>query len=627
MHDGTQARAGAEIALRGEVGASGFTPEAVAAHLRGARGPVTIAIHSYGGDAMSGVAIHNIISGYRSGQRTVIIEGVAASAASLVAMAGDRILMPANSLLMIHEAWGSVTGNAGDLAKRAALLETVSAAYRRTYAARSGKTEDEVAALMAAETWFTADQALAAGFADEVIPARAVAAIAGAEAALRRFINIPAAAAALLKESNIMADSVSPYEVPATIAQVRDIAARARLGADWVLAQVEAAATLEAVRDAAIDAVAAQPHNAPMRTPLITVGASYDAPVAISTRASEALAARVTGRPLSEEAREYAGASIAEVARAVLAASNHRLPLRATPATVIQAALTTSDFPQLLRDTMQRVLQDQLAVAPGAARVVCAQREAPDFREGRFLQFASIEDLSQIPEGGAIPHSPPAERGESFAVKTWARGSRWTRQALVNDDLGALDTMRLFANAIVATEASAFTVMFAANGAGWGPTLRDGLPLFHASHNNVASGTVGTTGISAGRVVMRGQTDASGNLIAAEPRILLVGPQGETAAEQALNGTAIVTTESALPVFANRLQLAVEPRLSGAPWFMFADPAVAPMLAMVTLAGSGGMPRITEHETASFDGLEWKVTHDFVIAPMTFVGGVRVTGV
>lgn len=618
-----QARAGFQIDLHGDVGGE-ITPESVSAALRRAgKGPLTISLHSYGGDAMAGVAIHNMLARH-PGMKTVVVEGVAASAASLIAMAGDRIIMPSNALMMIHEAWGLAMGASGDLRDRADVLDTVSAAYRKTYAARTGKTEDEIAALMAAETWFTAKEAVAAGFADEITEARPARALAGAEKLLARFHNIPAPLAAIIKEKpmdGISSGASSP--VPATLAEVKAIAARAGLPAEWVINQVEAAATPEAARDAAIDAVAARAAVQPIRA---VVGHSWDAPASIRERASEALAARVTGNAVSGPAQEFRGLSVAELGRRVLEASGQRLPRNAPPAVILAAAITTSDFPMLLTETMTRVLQTRLAAAPGAARLVCAQRTAPDFRAGRFLQFAGIKELEQLKEGAVIPHAPPAERGEAYRVRTWARGSTWSRQALVNDDLGALDQMSLFANAVVATEAQAFLEMFAANGSGWGPNLADAQPLFHSSHGNVGSGAVGTTGISAGRIVMRAQTDASGNLIAPEPRIMLVGPLGETAAEQALNQTTVATAEGDRPVFANRLTLAVEPRITGSEWFLFADPAVAPVLAMVTLEGSDGVPRITQHESANVDGLSWKLTHDFVIAPMAFVGGVRMTG-
>jgi hypothetical protein len=423
---------------------------------------------------------------------------------------------------------------------------------------------------------------------------------------------------------DVSAAESPPAQPPATLADLQALAARAGLDADFVVAQLAARATTEAAREAAIENLAAR--RAPAQTPWAGVGHSWDSPASVVERAAEALAARATGRPVSDPARQFAGLPVHALARQVLMARGERLAPHEPPAEVIRRAISTSDFPLMLGSSMQRVLQERLVAAPGAARIICRMRETPDFREGKFVQFASIGSLKALPEGGPIENAAPAERGESYAVKTWARASRWTRQALVNDDLGVLDQMMLFANAVVATEAEAFVEMFAANGAGWGPTLTDGNPLFHSTHANVGAGAVGTTGIAAGRLVMRGQKDAIGNLVAPEPRILLAGPAGETAAEQALNATAIAVAEGARPVFANRLQLAIEPRLAGAPWFMFADPAQAPVLAMVTLAGSGAQPRITQHESEAVDGIAWKITHDFVIAPMSFVGAVRLTG-
>ena len=343
--------------------------------------------------------------------------------------------------------------------------------------------------------------------------------------------------------------------------------------------------------------------------------------------AAEALACRVTGKSPSERARAFMGGSIATSLRHLAEARGERVRRNESDAELIQRVMTTSDLPQLLTGAMRRILQARLDAAPGALRTIAARRTVSDFREFRFLQFAGIKQLEKIVEGGPIPMSPPAERGERAAVATYGVQLQITRQALVNDDLSALDQVNLFSNGVMATEAAEFVKMFATNGAGWGPTLVDGLPLFHASHGNVSTGAVGTSGLSLGRVVMRAQTDANGNLVAPAPRYVLVGPSAETAAEQALNETAVVsTTEANRPVFAGRLDLAVEPRLSGVPWFMFADPNQAPVIALVTLEGSNGNPTITQHDKPGYDGLTWKLVHDFAVAPMGYVGAVRLTG-
>jgi hypothetical protein len=182
---------------------------------------------------------------------------------------------------------------------------------------------------------------------------------------------------------------------------------------------------------------------------------------------AEAIAARITGRTVSAPAAQWRGLSMAEMAAACLKHSGQRLPANARAGQIIQASLSTSDFPLLLQQSTNRILQDTLAVSPGAARMVCAMRSVPDFRPGRFIQFAGMGTLGEMTEGGPITYAPPAERGESFAVKTFARQVQFTRQMLVNDDLGALDQARLLAGVVVATEAGEFAKMFATNGAGW----------------------------------------------------------------------------------------------------------------------------------------------------------------
>jgi len=95
--------------------------------------------------------------------------GVAASAASLIAMAGDRIVMPKNTFMMIHNPWSFVMGNADELRDTADTLDKIGASLRATYSARTGLSEDELAPMLASDTWLTADEALAKGFATEVI--------------------------------------------------------------------------------------------------------------------------------------------------------------------------------------------------------------------------------------------------------------------------------------------------------------------------------------------------------------------------------------------------------------------------------------------------------------------------
>jgi ATP-dependent Clp protease protease subunit len=129
-------------------------------------------LNSYGGIATEGAAIHAILSA-RAGITNIVIEGIAASAASLIAMAGATITMSAGSVMMIHDPAGFTWGNSDDHAKTIEGLEALGNSYARVYAAKSGKTPDECRAIMKEERWFTPEQAVEAGFADATTEASA----------------------------------------------------------------------------------------------------------------------------------------------------------------------------------------------------------------------------------------------------------------------------------------------------------------------------------------------------------------------------------------------------------------------------------------------------------------------
>jgi ATP-dependent protease ClpP protease subunit len=157
---------GAEVLIYDEIGAFGISARGFLAELgalpEGAA--IDLRLNSPGGSVFDAVAIHNALSRH-AGTVTVWIDGIAASAASYIAMAGDEIVMPENAFLMIHDPSGLVMGTAADMRDMAGTLDKIAASMMRGYAARSGKPEDEIAALMSAETWLTAAEALDAGLA------------------------------------------------------------------------------------------------------------------------------------------------------------------------------------------------------------------------------------------------------------------------------------------------------------------------------------------------------------------------------------------------------------------------------------------------------------------------------
>jgi ATP-dependent Clp protease protease subunit len=131
---------------------------------------VTVNINSPGGDVFEGIAIYNRLREHQ-GKITVQVLGVAASAASIIAMAGDEIKIGASSFLMIHNAWVLAIGNRHDMREVADFLEPFDKAMADVYVAKSGQDLADVQAAMDAETWFNGTQAVELGYANDVLPA------------------------------------------------------------------------------------------------------------------------------------------------------------------------------------------------------------------------------------------------------------------------------------------------------------------------------------------------------------------------------------------------------------------------------------------------------------------------
>lgn len=158
-----------ELVLYGPVGGdwwddSGFTPMDVIQSLAQMDGDITVRLNSGGGVAWDGVAIYNTLKAY-AGAVTIVVEGVAASAASIIAMAGDDVEMRAGALMMIHNASTITWGTAEDHEKSRELLAKLDGQLAAIYAERTGLDLAEIRTLMDAETWMDAAEAIDKGFA------------------------------------------------------------------------------------------------------------------------------------------------------------------------------------------------------------------------------------------------------------------------------------------------------------------------------------------------------------------------------------------------------------------------------------------------------------------------------
>lgn len=164
-----------EVMITGRIGASfwygGISAAMVASAIEGHTGDLRLRINSPGGDAFEGFAIYNLLSGY-PGHITSRIDGLAASAASMIAMVGDTIEMSPASMFMIHDAWSVAIGNADDMRAEADVIDSISQIGAELYADKAGGTAAAWRGKMRAETWYDPSESVTAGLADVALAGR-----------------------------------------------------------------------------------------------------------------------------------------------------------------------------------------------------------------------------------------------------------------------------------------------------------------------------------------------------------------------------------------------------------------------------------------------------------------------
>jgi ATP-dependent Clp protease, protease subunit len=168
---------GAEILIYDEIGLWGIRAADFVADLKalGDVSEIAVRINSPGGDVFDGLAIHNVLRRHKA-RVVVTVDGVAASIASVIAMAGDEVVMPDNAMMMIHDPSGLAWGTAQDMRDLADVLDKLKASLIAAYRARAKVDDAELERLMSEETWLSAAQAVEIGLADRVEQATKVAA-------------------------------------------------------------------------------------------------------------------------------------------------------------------------------------------------------------------------------------------------------------------------------------------------------------------------------------------------------------------------------------------------------------------------------------------------------------------
>lgn len=399
---------------------------------------------------------------------------------------------------------------------------------------------------------------------------------------------------------------VSPADAEQTRrSEIRALVRSAGLDATVADDLIDAGADLTRAKAEIWDAVQDNQRAAPI---IRSHAPANDDPAVITRRQSDAVAYRMAGGELPEDARPFVNMSLRDMAVDSLTRSGVSVRGMSADEIFTRAAHTSSDFALVVSNAANKVALETYKAAESPLKALCRKRTLPNFKESTAIRLGDLGRLEPIKEDGEIKATSRAEAGESMRLKTFARGLTVSRELMINDDLGMLgDMTAALGEAAAQTEADELVKLLTEN-----PAMSDGTPVFDASRGNVMGVAPfpdkdRLTGI---RQDLRMRTGLDGKtVIGVAPRFLVVPATLETEAEYVLTAIQPTKSEDVNP-FGGKLSLLVEPRLPEDAWYVFADPARFAALQYAYLSAAQG---VQIQRTEAFDtlGMKFRAFLDF----------------
>jgi hypothetical protein len=348
-------------------------------------------------------------------------------------------------------------------------------------------------------------------------------------------------------------------------------------------------------------------HHDPARHPITTAGARSLAgfrPYELARRALESVGVRTGGL----SSYELAGLALGLVRPERVRGDGY---------------LSTSDFPAAMLSLARASLTDGYVGAPRTFPPWTRRTTLPDFRP--MYRVA----LGMTPKFLAVPEHAEYQRGrwqdihaEPNQLQTWGRILALTRQALVNDDLGAFTRLAThYGYAAAQMEGDAVYGILTGN-----PVMSDGNQLFSTAHKNLASPAgIDLASMTSARQLMTNQTSSDGTFLGLTPLFLLCGPLLETTALQFTSSMIVPTTPGGVvPPYFKTLNVIVDPRITDASWYLAASPLQIDTIEYAYLDGAPeGGPTLDSQVNWDIDGIEYKAREDFGAAAIEWRGLVK----
>jgi hypothetical protein len=402
--------------------------------------------------------------------------------------------------------------------------------------------------------------------------------------------------------------------------------------------------TADAVRAAIVQDAVKRQTPIDTTSARVIVGSNLEAEGAMRG-IGEALLARAVpetyGGKVTDAGRRFQRDSVLRLAERLLEAHGvnteglSRMALLGKVIKFRSGAHDTSDFFWLFESLVSRRLQDEANRIKLTYLPLAVNEELPDFRESRYVIVGDSFQLKEIKESEEISYGTFTSDSRAFKLGTFARGIKWTRQMMINDDLSVLS--RLPAMIIRAAEKLKSRMvweMIVGNGTAIGPNgiaMSDGNPLFAAVHGNLAAtaGPITKAAVAAGRKAIRAQRafgDKSGaDTLDLEPGYLIVGPEQEQAAIDflAANFVAVNQADAAALNLTRSLKLIVENRIIDQSWYMASTDIAG--IVTATLRGESGVFLDTDEDFET-DGYSMKGRIDFGVHMARWEGWYKNAG-
>ena len=455
----------AEISIYDEIGFWGVTAQSFSKDLKALGNnlkQINLHIHSPGGDVFDGIAIYNLLKNHPANV-TVYIDGLAASMASVIAMAGNEVIMPENAMMMIHKPWGIQGGDAEDMRKYADLLDKVENTLIPAYANKTGKTPEELAEMLSAETWLNGKECVEQGFADKLAePLVAMASIKSRK--LEDFENMPKAMKDMLFKPQGNAGATAPQATPTpaptapvnqsstvpvdNTAQVQaelnkrnaDIkAVFAPFGSTHDSLLVECLGDLSITAEQAKDKLLAKLGAGTTPSATATPYAGNGNIVGDSVKQSLLARAGIDKDKADAKDNAYNAMTLRELARASLVDRGISVAGQNAMGMVgLAFAHSSSDFGQILIDVAHKSLLKGWETAAENFDQFTSRGTLTDFRAAKRVGLGDFGYLPQVGEGEEYTYGTIGDEGASVALATYGQLFSITRQAILNDDMHLL---------------------------------------------------------------------------------------------------------------------------------------------------------------------------------------------